>query len=748
MRWLLAGLLSTTLLLPWAVSAQEPAAAPVETPKVGPPPADDAPALSVEQLTEQARKSVAVIISDSRDGQRNGLGSGFVVASTGLIVTNYHVIGDGRGVRVQLADGRQFEVTAIHASDRALDLAVLQIDAKDLPALELGDSDLLKQGQAVIALGSPLGLKYSVVAGVVSGVREMEGRPMIQLAIPIEPGNSGGPLLDMQGRVQGVMTMKSLVAQNLGFALTANLIKPLLAKPNPIPMSRWLTIGKIDERQWMTLFGARWRQRAGRIAVEGAGQSFGGRSLCLSKSDVPERPYELSVSVKLKDESGAAGLAFCSDGGDVHYGFYPTNGRLRLTRFGGADLSSWTILYDQPSRHYQPGEWNTLRVKLDGDTIQGFVNDQKVVELAEVELKGGKAGLVKFRQTQAEFKGFQLGREVPRVNVAADEVAKVLKLVADVAQEASLIESLAADPTQSARVLRAEAARLEKQSARLERLAQAAHERSVTDQLIKVLAADDKDIDLPTAALLVARLDNDEVDVAAYREELNQLGRELAAKVPADANDAAKLEALRKFLFEENGFHGSRGDYYHKANSYLNEVLDDREGLPLTLAIVYMELARQLGVNVVGVGLPGHFVVRHEQGEAEPQLIDVFDGAAPIAREETARRVREASGQELSPEVLKPATKRSIIMRMLGNLRGLTNNDFSARHRYLNVMLAIEPDSSNDRLQRAVVRYQLDQYTAAREDVEWLLEHRPPGIDVGMVMQLQAAIEQQTSPQR
>ena len=105
------------------------------------------------------------------------------------------------------------------------------------------------------------------------------------------------------------------------------------------------------------------------------------------------------------------------------------------------------------------------------------------------------------------------------------------------------------------------------------------------------------------------------------------MAREVAARLPAEASEQNKLDALRKFLFEENGFHGSRGDYYNRANSYLNEVLDDREGLPITLSIVYIELARKVGLNVVGVGLPGHFVVRHIPAQGESQLIDVYDAA-------------------------------------------------------------------------------------------------------------------------
>ncbi|HJT78350.1 MAG TPA: trypsin-like peptidase domain-containing protein, partial [Gemmataceae bacterium] len=255
-----------------------------------PLPAADPPAKTVEQLTEAAQKSVAVVLYTGRDGKQQGLGTGFVVAPDGLIATNLHVIGEARPVTVQLADGKRYEATEVYATDRAADLAVVRIPAKNLPALELGDSDALKQGQAVVALGNPRGLEHSVVSGVVSGRRDIDGRSMIQLAIPIEPGNSGGPLLDMQGRVRGILTLKSLVTENLGFATPVNALKPLLKKPNPVPMAHWLTIGALDPSEWKPLSGAHWRQRAGRIQVEGMGSGFGGRSLCLWQRPLPPVP--------------------------------------------------------------------------------------------------------------------------------------------------------------------------------------------------------------------------------------------------------------------------------------------------------------------------------------------------------------------------------------------------------------------------------------------------------------------------
>src|SRR5262249_61070000 len=115
--------------------------------------------------------------------------------------------------------------------------------------------------------------------------------------------------------------------------------------------------------------------------------------------------------------------------------------------------------------------------------------------------------------------------------------------------------------------------------------------------------------------------------------------RKVAASLPPDASEDAKLAALDKFLFTERGFHGSRGDYYNRSNSYLSEVIDDREGIPITLSVLYMELAKRLGVRVQGVGLTAHFVVRHTPSKGESQLIDVYEGA---------RRITEKEGRALA----------------------------------------------------------------------------------------------------
>jgi len=181
---------------------------------------------SVEELAELVKPSLCVVTTKGREANREGLGTGFVISADGLIATNAHVIGEGRPIAVEFADGKKFDVVSVHAHDQKRDLAIIKIDAKGLKALPLGDSDKLKDGQAIVVFGNPKGLKYSVVSGVVSAVREYEGNKMIQLAIAVEPGNSGGPLVDMQGRVQGVITLKSLITENLAFAGTVNALKP------------------------------------------------------------------------------------------------------------------------------------------------------------------------------------------------------------------------------------------------------------------------------------------------------------------------------------------------------------------------------------------------------------------------------------------------------------------------------------------------------------------------------------------
>jgi regulator of sirC expression with transglutaminase-like and TPR domain len=736
---ILAALVAICLLAPEKLSAGDDGKSP------SPPLSAAQESKAVEKLVESARKSIVVITFAGRNGKQQGLGTGFVVGSDGLIATNLHVIGEARPITVKLADGKRYEVTSVYASDRSLDLALLRIEVKKLPALELGDSDTVKQGQPIVAFGNPLGLANSVVSGVVSSKREVEGRPMIQLAIPLERGNSGGPVLDLQGRVQGIITMKSLVTANLGFAMPVNALKTLLKKPNPVPMSRWLTIGTLDPDEWTPVFEAHWRQRCGHIQVEGEGSGFGGRSLCLSKRAVPDVPYEVAVTVRLDDEAGAAGLAFAADGGDNHYGFYPSAGKLRLTQFAGPDLYSWKILRQEASPHYHQGDWNTLKVRVEKDKLRCFVNGELAFESTGFSPAGAKVGLAKFRDTIAEFKDFRIAKEIPSTLPPTELVRRIAKSVEGIRGplKPELVKSLAPEGQAGMAILRDRAKRLDQQAAQLRQLALAIHHQRVEADLVKVLQGKEEEVDLFHAALLVAQLDNEELDIEPYRRQMERMAKELKARLPKEADDQAKLAALNEYFFSHQGFHGSRSDYYNRANSYLNEVLDDREGIPITLSVLYMELAHRIGLQVVGIPLPAHFVVQFVPAKGEPQLIDVFEGGKTLGKEEANRRVLSLTGETLEEKQLAPTTKKAIVGRILRNLLKSAGRDRDVDRtlHYLDAILAIDGDAGEERLMRALLRFQTGQRQGALQDTDWLLEHHSAELHQERIMELRRMIE-------
>jgi len=698
---------------------------------------------SVAAIAEMARPSLVTVAHSGRDGKEDGVGSGFVVSDDGLIATSLHVIGEARPISVRFANGKQYEATGIHAWDRKLDLAIIRIEASQLSALPLGDSDKLQQGASVVAMGNPLGLEHSVVQGVVSAKRSFDGTEMIQLAIPIEQGNSGGPLLDLHGKVHGILTMKSLISQNLGFAMPINALKLLLNKPNPVPINRWLTIGTLNPREWLPVMGARWRQRAGQIEVEGLGHGFGGRSLCLSQKPALQRPFEIAVSVRLDDEAGAAGLVFASDGDQKHYGFYPSAGQLRLTRFDGPNVFSWSILKQIESPHYRPGEWNRLRVRLEKNRLLCYVNEELVVESDDNELIGGKVGLAKFRDTKASFKNFQAGPDLSTARAAQPSklTEALVKQIHNFSGNADpeLLAALAREPIASQGLLTEQARKFEQQADHLRELAVTVHRQSVQTELRNVLDALEQTIDLFHAALLVAKFDNPELEVESYRRQLEEMAADITQQLPEKANDPQRLETLTKYLFIENGFHGSRSDYYNKANSYMSNVLDDREGLPITLSVLFMELARRIGVNnLTGIPLPGHFVVRFAPKDGEEQMIDVFEGAKPLSQKEAREKVFASTGGSLREEHLKPATKREIIVRMLRNLLGIARNrevesDVSG---YVDLIISLTPDAARERLERAMLRLRKGNKSEAKEDLKWILEHSPEGLNLQRVEEL------------
>lgn len=669
------------------VGCREPA-----PPAPPPTPTEPEPSfeLRVGDVVRRAAPAVVTIRVENRGGQSRATGAGFVVGADGLIATSLHVIGEARPIEVELADGRKFDVTRIRAFDRNADLALLRIPADDLSVLPIGDPSTLEDGAPIIALGNPLGFERSVLTGFVSARRQMGGREMIQLSMPIEPGNSGGPIVDLEGRVHGVVTMKSMVTKNLGFAVSIDEMRPLHERPNSVTMSRWLTIGALDEKQWTTLFGARWRQRAGRIEVDRPGYGMAGRSLCLSREHKPRAPYVVSAEVRLDDEEGAAGITFASNGAFVHYGFYPTRGRLRLTRFEGQQVYSWRILHDQPHPAYRPGEWNRLEVQHERDRIVCLVNGQRVAEIEERTLDPGYVGFVKFRDTKAEMRRLEVrpaGR--PAKLTAADRFDR-------------------------------EAEKLEWRAARLRAKAEGAHRASVHAALRRAVENED----LARAALLVGRLDNRDVDVDAYVRRLDDMAKRIPSK---------QLAALDHFLFVESGYHGSRDEHGHPSNNHLSSVIDDREGIDVTLAVLYVALGQRLGLTVSPTTLPGasgRVVVRTPDG-----LVDPFNGGEHLSETEAAALVRHQAGRPIVESDFAPTPTKAIVRRLLENLEAnaAQRSDAIAQLRYLDAALSVAPEDVRTRYRRAHLRVRAGMADEAAKDFETILASGTKELDLADV---------------
>jgi regulator of sirC expression with transglutaminase-like and TPR domain len=249
-------------------------------------------------------------------------------------------------------------------------------------------------------------------------------------------------------------------------------------------------------------------------------------------------------------------------------------------------------------------------------------------------------------------------------------------------------------------------------------------------------AAADADADLASAALLIARVDYPELDAARYLALLDFLGveahRRLAAAVPLadtpkDVDPAlyAKIAALNEFLFEEMGFAGNETDYEDPRNSLLNEVLDRRTGIPITLSLVYMEVARRADLEMEGVNFPGHFLLRCRAPRAltyaRDLIIDPFHGGALLSRETLARH----SGDEALPR----ASKRQILFRMLTNLKRVyvRMQSFPQARFVADLLIAADPDAITELRDRGLLAYHLKDFSAALRDLQAYLKLIPSG---------------------
>jgi len=517
--------------------------------------------IDIEVWVRQVRSSVLSVHAMDQTGRLVSTQTGFVISKDGLIATHIDVLKIGCELKVEFEDGRLLKVDEIRASDSIARLAILKVTGSGYRPLLLGNGDLTKVWDQAIAMGHSVGIKSNILRGLFLERNRIDGQERLSTDIVVEADYLGGPLLNIDGEVVGVLSGNR--SENSGLAIKVSDLERMIATPNPMSMAAWLASAELDPKQWRSVFGAQWYQKDGLIQVNDQGLSFGGRALCLWQTSRPKVPLEISVQVKMDADAGAAGLVFHADGEDQHYGFYPSNGSMRLTYFGGPDVYSWEIIEEVKSIHYHSEDWNTLKVKLEAGHIECFLNGQMVITSDHAKRLSGRVGLAKFRDTKALFKNFKISEleNIPEDSLAKlESISKLVDKLPDLSNLAQAdIDKISQEPALTRRVLENKQRLLEKELSKTKSLMQEIQFQDVNKTMVELLAHDEQDIDLWRLALLIAKLDNSELDVDYYEAKLDHF----AGQLLKNSQNLSVLELKQKldhFLFNEHGFHGARFD--------------------------------------------------------------------------------------------------------------------------------------------------------------------------------------------
>lgn len=245
--------------------------------------------------------------------------------------------------------------------------------------------------------------------------------------------------------------------------------------------------------------------------------------------------------------------------------------------------------------------------------------------------------------------------------------------------------------------------------------------------------------DLATAALFIARLEYPRLDASRYLRQLDLMGAVALQRLGPPSTDVSpveRIEAFNSYLYIDQGFAGNKSNYNDPRDSFLNEVLDRRTGIPITLALVYIEIARRAGLVVDGINFPGHFLLRMRRWSDTSHddtdlIVDPFHGGAILSETDCRRLLRDHSGAELdfNPKLLMRATKQQILIRMLVNLKRIYvgMRSFPQGRDITDLLLALNPSVLTELRDRGLFSYHLNDFAAALRDLEAYLRFTSRG---------------------
>jgi regulator of sirC expression with transglutaminase-like and TPR domain len=251
--------------------------------------------------------------------------------------------------------------------------------------------------------------------------------------------------------------------------------------------------------------------------------------------------------------------------------------------------------------------------------------------------------------------------------------------------------------------------------------------------------AKDEEIPLVWASLVIARDEYPDLDVTRYEALFNDYAERVRRLIARDGGPVDTVRALNGFLFDEMGFSGNQQDYYDPRNSYLNDVVERRLGIPISLAVLQIDLAQRIGLELRGVSFPGHFLVSVPV-DGGVLVLDPYHRGRSVDAQELKRRAQPHLGNgdihdEQLSNLLAPASNRAILARMLRNLRALYSEkgDWERALRSADRLLVIEPNVAEEVRDRGMLYLKVGHLAAAREDLKRYLAMQPKADDAEQV---------------
>ncbi|MFP4133156.1 MAG: SirB1 family protein [Halothece sp.] len=256
----------------------------------------------------------------------------------------------------------------------------------------------------------------------------------------------------------------------------------------------------------------------------------------------------------------------------------------------------------------------------------------------------------------------------------------------------------------------------------------------------------DQDIDLAKAALYMAQEETPSLNIETYLEQLDEWAQQVQGLLPQERYPLRVIQGINQVLYDDLGFVGNEENYYDPRNSFLNEVMERRTGIPITLALVYLEVARRVEFPMVGIGMPGHFLIRPEFKDAGI-FVDAFHKGEVLFPEDCEQRLQEIFAQPVTLEdhFLEAVSKKEFLARMLTNLKLIYINqqDLERALAVIERLLLVFPDAIIEQRDRGLLHYQMGDTQSAIADLKTYVAHYPDASDSSMIEMLISQISDQ-----